>query len=248
MRSKELYYFLLLFLFGLVSCTKEPNPGINTGLEPDHKAEPIPQHYIKTGESNHDSIIYTKFEPALYVKGENLYEGDGYEHRDSLFLDVNHDGAFDLRFDYRDWYYESDCPEDTISNDSVIVCCFPDAFNSCRVECISEIELLCMMEMDYRPLPLVDSIVLNDYKYTDPDNNDYYLIQGFVPEDSFYWKSKECSGIMAWPGLWDSWDSQESHYLGFRFPTSDTSGIHGWISLSCKGTTCIEIYDMAIEK
>lgn len=244
MNPKISFYGYLLVLI-ISACSKEPASTINKGLGP----EPIPKHYIKTGEKDDSSIIYTSFEPALHIKGENLYEGEGYNYRDSLFLDVNQNGEYDLKVDFYSWYYEEDCPEDTISNDSIIVCCFPDAGRSYYVECLTEIEMLSFDSYWDRPLPLEDSVLLNDYNNTAQSLfNDEELKVGQAKSDEYYWSGKESSGILGFPGMNDSWDDSKLHYLGFRFPTSDTSATHGWINLSCKGENGIEIYDMAIEK
>jgi hypothetical protein len=168
-----------------------------------------------------------------------------------LFLDVNQDGEYDLSFAYRDWYYEYDCPEDTLSNDSLIIDCFPDAGNSCYVHCLNDIELLSHNSYWDQPFPLRDSVLLNDFKNTvsdfNPNESEVFKV-GYTESEDYYWSGEESSGVLAFAGMGNgSWDSQDSHYLAFRFPTSDTTATHGWIQLSCKGTTCIEIYDMAIE-
>ncbi len=228
-------FYIFLGVLAIQGCSKESIPTIDKGLEP----EPIPKHYISTGESDHESINYTVFEPALLVKGNKLLNENGYSHRDSLLLDVNHDGILDLKFEYSDYYNEIDCPEDTIANDSIIFDCFPDAWNECYISCLSDIELLSFDNYQERPVPLSNGIELRIYQSTNANE---------FMDTEYFWKKGINSLILAWVGMGNSWDSQKSHYLGFRFPASDSTATHGWINLGCKGTTCIEIYEMGIEK
>ena len=161
------------------------------------------------------------------MKGARTGVTGNYSYHDSVQLDPNKDGLFDLHFEYYMYYIENSC-DDTISNDSIVICCFPDAAAYCRVKTGNNTEIA----MEQTNLGFMPKI----------------FETGDLINQNLAWSAIDQEINFSFAGYSKYWDIDSYHnYMGFRIIDSrDTT--FGWICLNTHYTTNISIYDYAIEK
>ncbi|MEX1013953.1 MAG: hypothetical protein WDZ80_02215 [Candidatus Paceibacterota bacterium] len=190
--------------------------------------EQKPRFILHAGDAVSDSVNYYEFEPYLIIKGHRNGDENNYFYHDSAQLDLNINGQYDLFFEYYMFYEEYEC-DTSLSNDSVVVDCFPDADAFCWIKTNENVEIAV-------------------------DHFDYF---GLLPKkfgtgdeiiSNLNWSSMINKNRFSYPGSGDNWDTDEyTKFMGFRIcESSDT--IYGWIRLNTHYSSRIEIYDYAIEK
>ena len=216
MQSRNIILILTILLS--VSCEE---------IDPD-PIEAIPSFTLYAGDTISDELNYYKFDPSLLIKGDRIGDGNDYFYLDSTQLDLNNNGKYDLYFEYFMYYKDNDC-DTSLSNDSVVVCCYPDADAFCWIQTYDNVEIA-MEEVDYFGIiPKIFELgdVINTIQnWTSINNKNRFSI----PTSRVYWDS-------------DNYNS----FMGIRIH-EDYDTIYGWIRLNTHHSSGIEIYDYAIEK
>ena len=211
---------ILISIFLLtISCEEEiQNPDL---IEPGH------EFILQAGDALSDSVIYYEFDPYITVRGSRTGVDTNFYYLDSVQLDLNEDGNFDLFFEYYMYYIDYYC-DTSEANDSVAVDCFPDADAFCRIKTSGNVEIA-LEKTDFGLMPK---------KFDMGDSIDSRL----------NWSGLKDKTRFSYPTSLDNWDSDEyTKYMGFRlFENSDT--LYGWLRLNTYYSNYIEIYDYAIEK
>lgn len=214
---------ILLFVLLFASCEDQLQ---EQEQEPD-PIKPGPRFTLIAGNSTSDSINYHKFNPLIRVKGKRYGVDTNYYFHDSLQLDLNKDNILDLHFEYYKYLIEHPC-DDSNNNDTIVVCCFPDAAAFCRIRSAENVDVS-MEQFGNTLYPKV-------------------LRPGETIDSRNSWSEigKTMDFSMASTGLpWD--DNLYESYLGFRIRISNDTTF-GWIRLNTNYTNYIDIHSYAIEK
>ena len=217
MKIIQLFIFSVIVLF--ISCEDEIP-------EPD-PIDPGPRYTLKAGDAVSDSVDYYEFDPYLKIKGTRNGNGDDYSFHDSTQMDFNNDGLFDIHFEYYMYYRENEC-NDSLSNDSIVVCCFPDAAAFCRIKTNTGVTVAMEEDQSWSYPKIFKTGDLID------ENEDWSSIQSLQ------------NFSMASTGA--GWDvNSYNNFMGYRIIiSSDTT--FGWIRLNTHSSNWIEIYNYVIEK
>jgi hypothetical protein len=201
-----------------ISCEEEiQNPDLT---------EPGPEFILQAGDAISDSVIYHEFDPYITVRGSRTGVDTNFYYLDSVQLDLNEDGNYDLLFEYYMYYIEYYCDRSG-ANDSVAVDCFPDADAFCRIKTNESVEIA--LEQTY--------FGLMPKKFDVGDSID----------SRHNWSELPNKTRFSYPTSLVNWDTDEyTKYMGFRvIEKNDT--IYGWIRLNTYYSSRIEIFDFAIE-
>lgn len=191
----------------------------------DQKDQPNPNRgsnnfILVVGETVHDSLIYREFNPTLKIKGLRIGTDSNYIHKDSLKLDLDKDGTFDIQFAFFSEFHQPKC------NCAGIDCCMPWGINICKVQTLNNLELASISASEKVPKRLIFGDTLENQKS--------------------WIKSKEFISFA--PMGTPDWNiNYFNSFMGFRI--AGQSGIvYGWLRLNTHTSTTIEITDYVIEK
>lgn len=174
------------------------------------------------GESVHDSIVYTEFDPYICVKGFRHGTDSSYYYDDSIKLDLDFDNKNDIQFNYFMEFEQPGCDCEGID------CCMPWGYAYCSIKTMSNIEIACTFY----------------FEHLQPDR----LIFGDSIDARIDWHKAEKGIIFSRAGMDNKWnETRYNSFIGYRIlKESDT--LYGWIRLNTFSADKIEIYDCVIEK
>lgn len=177
---------------------------------------------LTAGEAVHDSIEYLEFNPIKRVKGCRYGTDSNYYYQDSLQIDLDNDGNYDLHFRFYQEFVQPSCDCEGID------CCMPWGESLCTVEILSNLELAC-----------------TDYYGLNPDRLQF----GDTIDARLTWINDNTKLLFdAWGMSESPWNiDYYNSYMGYRF-IEQTDTLYGWIRMNTNYADIIEIYDFVIQK